>query len=96
MQENFDKCLKMLLHHEGGFVNHPRDPGGMTNHGVTRLVYERWVGRKMSEQDMRDLTPADVAPIYQNEYWKRCKCDDLPSGVAVSYTHLTLPTKRIV
>tara|TARA_R110000822_G_scaffold131139_5_gene268006 strand:- start:2173 stop:2685 length:513 start_codon:yes stop_codon:yes gene_type:complete len=81
MQENFDKCLEMLLHHEGGFVNHPRDPGGMTNHGVTRMVYEKWVGRKMSEQDMRDLTPADVAPIYKNEYWKRCKCDDLPSGV---------------
>jgi|TARA_R110000737_G_scaffold28475_5_gene47029 lysozyme family protein len=81
MQENFDKCLEMLLHHEGGFVNHPRDPGGMTNFGVTRMVYEKWVGRKMSEQDMRDLTPADVAPIYKNEYWKRCKCDDLPSGV---------------
>mgnify|MGYP003653920575 FL=1 len=81
MQENFDKCLEMLLHHEGGFVNHPRDPGGMTNHGVTRMVYEKWVGRKMSEQDMRDLTPKDVAPIYKEEYWKRCKCDDLPSGV---------------
>ena len=81
MQENFDKCLEMLLHHEGGFVNHPRDPGGMTNFGVTRMVYEKWVGRKMSEQDMRDLTPANVAPIYKNEYWKRCKCDDLPSGV---------------
>jgi len=81
MQENFDKCLEMLLHHEGGFVNHPRDPGGMTNFGVTRMVYEKWVGRKMSEQDMKDLTPADVAPIYKNEYWKRCKCDDLPSGV---------------
>ena len=81
MQENFDKCLEMLMHHEGGFVNHPRDPGGMTNFGVTRMVYEKWVGRKMSEQDMRDLTPADVAPIYKNEYWKRCKCDDLPSGV---------------
>ena len=57
MKENFDKCLEMLLHHEGGFINHPRDPGGMTNFGVTRMVYEKWVGRKMSEQDMRDLTP---------------------------------------
>ena len=81
MKENFDKCLEMLLHHEGGFINHPRDPGGMTNFGVTRMVYEKWVGRKMSEQDMRDLTPADVAPIYKNEYWKRCKCDDLASGL---------------
>ena len=81
MKENFDKCLEMLLHHEGGFVNHPRDPGGVTNLGVTLRVYERWVGKKISEQDMRSLTPADVAPIYKNEYWKRCKCDDLPSGV---------------
>ena len=81
MQENFDKCLEMLLHHEGGFVNHPRDPGGMTNFGVTRMVYEKWVGRKMSEQDMKDLTHADVAPIYKNQYWDRCKGDDLPSGV---------------
>ena len=81
MQENFEKCLEMLLHHEGGFVNHPRDPGGMTNFGVTRMVYEKWVGRKMSEQDMRDLTPEKVAPIYKNQYWDRCKGDDLPSGV---------------
>ena len=81
MKENFDKCLEMLLHHEGGFINHPRDPGGMTNLGVTRHVYERWVGRKMSEQDMRDLTPEKVAPIYKNQYWDRCKCDDLASGL---------------
>ena len=81
MKENFDKCLEMLLHHEGGFVNHPRDPGGMTNLGVTRMVYEKWIGKKVTEQEMRDLTVKDVAPIYYNNYWKRCKCDDLPNGV---------------
>ena len=77
MKDNFDKCLKMLLHHEGGYVNHPKDPGGETNLGVTKRVYEKWGGTK----DMKDLTVEDVAPIYKKEYWDRCKCDDLESGV---------------
>ena len=80
MRENFDKCLKMLLKHEGGFVNHPKDPGGMTNLGVTKKVYEKWVGRDVTEQEMRDLSVEQVAPIYKKNYWDRCKCDDLPSG----------------
>tara|TARA_R110002124_G_scaffold276650_1_gene447545 strand:+ start:75 stop:554 length:480 start_codon:yes stop_codon:yes gene_type:complete len=71
----------MLLHHEGGFVNHPKDPGGMTNLGVTKAVYDKWVGREATEQEMRDLTPEDVAPIYKKNYWDRVKGDDLPSGV---------------
>ena len=39
---NFDECLKLVLHHEGGYVNHPKDPGGETNMGVTKRVYEKW------------------------------------------------------
>ena len=81
MKENFNKCLTMLLHHEGGFVNHPKDPGGMTNLGVTKAVYDKWIGREATEQEMRDLTPDDVAPIYKKNYWDRVKGDDLPSGV---------------
>lgn len=77
MKENFDKCLEMILHHEGGYVNHPRDPGGETNLGVTKRVYKEWGGLK----DMVDLTVEDVAPIYENNYWKRAKCDHLPSGL---------------
>ena len=77
MKDNFDECLKMLLHHEGGYVNHPKDPGGETNLGVTKRVYEKWGGTK----EMKDLTVEDVAPIYKKEYWDRCKCDDLESGV---------------
>ena len=77
MKDNFDECLKMLLHHEGGYVNHPKDPGGETNLGVTKRVYEKWGGTK----DMKDLTVEDVAPIYKKEYWDKCRCDDLESGV---------------
>ena len=81
MKHNFDKCLEMLLKHEGGFVNHPRDPGGMTNLGVTKKVYEKWMGREVTEQEMRDLTPEMVAPIYKKNYWDKVRGDDLPSGV---------------
>ena len=77
MKDNFDECLKMLLHHEGGYVNHPSDPGGETNLGVTKKVYQEWGGTK----DMKDLTVEDGAPIYKKNYWDRCKCDDLESGV---------------
>ena len=71
----------MLLDHEGGFVNHPKDPGGMTNLGVTKRVYDEWIGRNSTEEEMRDLTEEDVAPIYKKNYWDRVQGDDLPSGV---------------
>jgi lysozyme family protein len=78
---NFSKCLDMLLHHEGGFVNHPDDPGGMTNLGVTKAVYEKYIKRNATEAEMRALTKIDVSPIYRSNYWDRGHCDDLPSGV---------------
>jgi lysozyme family protein len=81
MRQNFEHCLEMLLHHEGGFVNHPKDPGGMTNLGVTKKVYDAWVGRESTEAEMRALTPEDVAPIYKKNYWDKVRGDDLPSGV---------------
>ena len=75
--ENWDTCIEMILHHEGGYVNHPSDPGGETNLGVTKRVYEEWGGTK----DMKDLTVDDVAPIYKKNYWDRVKGDELPSGL---------------
>ena len=77
MQENYQKCIETILHHEGGYVNHPSDPGGETNLGVTKRVYEDWGGTK----DMKDLTVEDVKPIYKKNYWDRVKGDDLPSGL---------------
>jgi len=78
---NFIEALEHVLKHEGGFVNHPSDPGGMTNLGVTRAVWEEWVGRESNEKEMRALTPADVSTLYKRKYWDACRCDDLPSGV---------------
>ena len=77
MKSNYDKCLKTILHHEGGYVNHPKDPGGETNLGVTKRVYEEHGGTK----DMKDLLVEDVAPIYKKGYWDKMKGDDLPGGL---------------
>jgi lysozyme family protein len=81
MKKNFDECLALLLSHEGGFVNHPKDPGGMTNLGVTKAVYDKYVGHESTEAEMRSLTPELVAPIYKNNYWDKAHCDDMPNGV---------------
>jgi lysozyme family protein len=81
MKENFESCLKSVLHHEGGYVNHPSDPGGMTNLGVTKRVWEEWVGHEVDEKTMRALTPEIVGPMYKAKYWDKVKGDDLPAGV---------------
>ena len=77
MQANYDKCLETILHHEGGYVNHPKDPGGETNLGVTKRVYLEHGGTK----DMKDLLVEDVAPIYKKGYWDKMKGDELPNGL---------------
>ena len=77
MKHNWEKSLEVILHHEGGYVNHPKDPGGETNMGVTKRVYEDFGGT----QDMKDLTHEDVEPIYKKNYWDRVKGDDLPEGL---------------
>ena len=81
MNSNFDKCLLMLLEHEGGFVDHPDDPGGMTNLGVTKKTYDSFYGADIDEKGMRNLAKSDVEPIYRKDYWLANKCHELPHGV---------------
>ena len=81
MESNFNRCLNLVLKHEGGFVKHKDDPGGMTNLGVTAKTWGDWIGRDPSETEMRALTHQDVAPLYRRRFWNACKCDDLHAGV---------------
>jgi lysozyme family protein len=81
MKVNFESALKAVLHHEGGYVDHPKDPGGRTNLGVTQTVWEEWVGHEVDEKTMRALTPELVGPMYKAKYWDKIKGDDLPAGV---------------
>jgi lysozyme family protein len=81
MRTNFEDALEALLKHEGGYVNHPADPGGMTNLGVTKRVWEEWKGQAVDEAEMRALTPEKVGPLYKAKYWDMVHGDQLPSGV---------------
>jgi len=78
---NFSKCLEIILRHEGGFVNHPRDPGGITNLGVTARTWGDWTGKTPTVQIMRGLTQVKVAPLYKARYWDAVKGDELPAGL---------------
>jgi lysozyme family protein len=81
MTKNFRDCLDLVLKHEGGYVDHPKDPGGRTNLGVTQRVWEEWIGHPATEKDMRELTPAIVAPMYEMRYWRTSYCEKLPRGL---------------
>lgn len=80
--DNFDVALRYVLGHEGGYVNHPKDPGGATNKGVTQAVYDNWRARQgQAKQSVRKITDAEVSAIYRRQYWDVVSADDLPSGV---------------
>lgn len=81
MQENWNDSFSAVLKHEGGFVNHPKDPGGMTNLGVTKAAWESYVEVPVDEAFMRSLTPEVVKPFYKAMYWDKIKGDQLPAGV---------------
>ena len=81
MNSNFEASLAHVLQSEGGYSNLSADPGGMTNLGCTKAVWEEFVGHPVSEADMRGLTPADVAPLYKRKYWDKVSGDDLPAGL---------------
>lgn len=79
----FEAALTEILKHEGGFVNHPRDPGGMTNLGVTKRTWEDWTGSPTTEAAMRSLTRTAVAPLYRKNYWDAIHGDEMPGALAL-------------
>lgn len=79
---NFRTCLREILRHEGGYANHPADPGGATMKGVTQAVYDAWRRSKgKPARSVRLIEDAELEAIYRAEYWDEVHGDDLPSGV---------------
>jgi len=81
MQSNWQPCFVLILQNEGGYVDNPRDPGGATNLGCTKAVWEQYVGHAVTKDDIAALTPEDVEPLYRARYWDAISGDDLPVGV---------------
>lgn len=81
---NFAAALPIVLKAEGGYVNDPADPGGETNLGVTKAVWQAWCAeRGLPVKAMRDLTVEDVGPLYQTRYWLAASCDKMPWPLAL-------------
>lgn len=75
---SFDASLPFVLRWEGGFVNHPADPGGATNRGITQKVYEGWRrDQGLAERSVRELEDAEMRAIYRGNYWQPPRCEDL-------------------
>lgn len=80
--ENFERSLAAVLKHEGGKVDHPQDPGGRTNMGVTQRVYDGYrQRRKLAKRDVYQISMDEVRAIYRQQYWDVIKGDQLPPGI---------------
>lgn len=82
MKENFAVAMRPLAKHEGGYSNHPDDPGGSTFRGVTQRTYDGY--RKAIRQvprDVRQMTQQEYIDIYKRFYWDTIWGDELPAGV---------------
>ena len=74
---DFERAFDLLITHEGGFSNHPDDPGGATMYGVTEVVAraEGYIG------PMRDLSLDFAKQVYRKRFWDACRCDQMPDVI---------------
>jgi lysozyme family protein len=75
------EALARLLAHEGGYSNHPADPGGPTKFGITLADYRRYVKPDAAAADVRAMCIEEASAIYRARYWDAMNCDALPAGV---------------
>src|SRR3981081_1194708 len=78
---SYDEALKRVLAHEGGYSNHPSDPGGPTNWGITIHDARAYWKEDAPAAEVRGMPVAVAKDIYRSKYWDAMRCDDLPSGV---------------
>lgn len=78
---SFEVALAHVLAHEGGYTNHPSDPGGPTNFGITIRDCRKYVKPNASASDVRAMSVGEAAAIYRSKYWDAQCCDALPVGV---------------
>lgn len=82
MKQNFERALALTLKYEGGYSDHPADPGGATMRGVTQKVYDAFrasAGR--SYRPVKKIEESELRAIYRTQYWDLIQGDKLPAGV---------------
>ncbi len=79
--ESFSQALALVLRHEGGYADHPADPGGATMMGITQATLASWRGRPVSKAEVRAVPRDEVAAIYRARYWNAINGDALPAGI---------------
>jgi lysozyme family protein len=99
MRSNFNEALRAVLVHEGGYANHPKDPGGATMKGVTQRVYDAYRRNNGREvQSVRNISEAELNAIYYQQYWMIVRGDQLPGGLdyaAFDYAVNSGPSRAI-
>ena len=81
MERNFPEALAHTLQFEGAWANNPNDPGGATMKGITQRTYNHYLGRETSQDELRNISDAEVAAIYRKLYWDECLGDALADGL---------------
>lgn len=71
----FDLFAPTLKKWEGGFVNHPNDPGGCTMYGVTLKTYREWFGKDKTVEDLKHISDSEWTQIMKKGYWDKCGAD---------------------
>lgn len=74
----FDIAVDAVLRHEGGLVDHPQDPGGITHFGIS-LRFARTLGLRLDldgdgdvdADDIRKLPRSEAVALYHDEWWAR-------------------------
>ncbi len=80
--ENYVRSLARVLVYEGGYSNHPADPGGPTNKGIIQRVYDAYRDSKgLPRRSVKELEESELQEIYRKQYWNAVSGDQLPSGV---------------
>ena len=80
----FEKALKFVLLHEGGYSNNVNDKGGATNKGITQATYNSWLRSKgQNIKDVRNIQDSEVKEIYYNNYWLKAGCDKMSEKFAI-------------
>lgn len=74
-------AIPRILKHEGGYVDHPNDPGGPTNKGITISTFQSYIKPNGTKEDLKKLTTEQATVVYKRQYWDAVMADSLPVGV---------------